>query len=62
MKVFQICIFINPKLSKYLTEFRNNHNTQHALLKIIETWRSKRNSGNKIGALIMDLFKAFDTQ
>ena len=52
---------MNPKLSKYITGFRKNRNTQHALLKIIETWRSKLNSGNKIGALIIDLSKAFNT-
>ena len=52
---------MNPKLSKYITGFQNNHNTQHALLKIIETWRSKLNCGNKIGTLLMDLLKAFDT-
>ena len=57
----QIFEFMNPKLSKYITGFRKNHNTQHALLKMIETWRSKLNCGNKIGALIMDLSKAFDT-
>ena len=52
---------MNPKLSKYITGFRKNRNTQHALLKIIETWRSKLNSGNKIGALIIDLSKACNT-
>ena len=52
---------MNPKLSKYITGFRKNRNTQHALLKIIETWRSKSNCGNKIGALIMDLSKVFYT-
>ena len=28
---------------------------------MIETWRTKLNSGNTIGALIMDLSKSFDT-
>ena len=53
---------MNPKFSKYITGFRKNHNTKHTLLKMIETWRSKLNCGNKIGALIMDLSKAFDTR
>ena len=57
----QIFEFIKPKLSKYITAFRRNVNTQHALLKMIEIWRSKLNCGNKIGALIIDLSKAFDT-
>ena len=52
---------MSPKLSKYITGFRKNHNTQHGSLKMIETWRSKLNRENKIGALIMDLSKGFDT-
>ena len=57
----QISEFMEPKFSKLLTGFRKNHNTQHALLKMIETWKAKLNTGCKIGALIMDLSKAFDT-
>ena len=41
--------------------FRAKHNKQHALLKMIETWRAMLNKGNKVGAIIMDLSKAFDT-
>ena len=52
---------MNPTLSKYITGFWKNHNTQHALLKMIEAWRLKSDCGNKIGALIMVLSKAFDT-
>ena len=50
---------MNYKLTKYITGFRKNLNTQHALLKMIETWRSKLNCRNKIGALIIDLSKIF---
>ena len=57
----QISSFMEPKLSKYLAGFRAKHNTQHALLKMIETWRAMLNKGNKVGAIIMDLSKAFDT-
>ena len=52
---------MEPKLSKYLAGFHVKHNTQYALLKIIETWRAMLNKGNKVGAIIMDLSKAFDT-
>ena len=57
----QISQFMEPKFSKLLTGFPKNHNTQHALLKMIETWKAKLNTGCKIGALIMDLSKAFYT-
>ena len=57
----QIKTYMSDKFSKYLTEFRKNHNTQHALLNMIENWKSNLNKGNKIGAIFMDLYKAFDT-
>ena len=28
---------------------------------MIETWRAMLNKGNKVGAIVMDLCKAFDT-
>ena len=51
---------MSDKFSKYLTEFSKNHNTQHALLNKTENWKSNLNKGNKIGAMFMDLSKAFD--
>ena len=57
----QINLFMEPKLSKYLADFHAKHNTQHALLKMIENWRAMLNKGNKLGVTIMDLSKAFDT-
>ena len=52
---------MEPKLSKYLTGFHANYNTQHALLKMIETLCALLNKDNKVAAIIMDLSKAFDT-
>ena len=52
---------MRPKLSKHLAGFCAKHNTQHALLKINETWPAMINKGNKVGEIIMDLSKAFDT-
>ena len=54
----QINSFMEPKLSKYRAGFCGKHNTQNVLLK---TWRAMLNKGNKIGAIIMDLYKAFGT-
>ena len=58
-KVFEKLIFIhinssfmNPKLSKYLVVFRKNHITQHVLLKMIGTWDSMLNKGNKVKAVV----------
>ena len=62
----QINTYMIDKFSKYLTGFRKNHNTQHALLNMIENWKSNLNKGNIlfplfIGAIFMDLSKAFNT-
>ena len=36
----QINEYIEPFLSKVITEFRKNHNTQHSLLKMVETFKN----------------------
>ena len=57
----QIYTYMSDKFSKYLTGFCNSHNTQHALLNLIENWKSNLDTENKIGAVFMDLPKALDT-
>ena len=49
------------KFSIYLTGFRKNHGTRHALLKMIGTWKTKLNMGHKVGVIYMNLSKAFDS-
>ena len=53
--------YMEPKLSKFLAGFCRNHNTQHALLRMIESWRVLLNKSQKVGGIIMDLSKTFDT-
>ena len=57
----QISEYMENKFSVYLTGFRKNHGTQHALLKMIEKWKETLDVGMNIGAIFMDLSKAFDT-
>ena len=52
---------MESKFSKYSAGFHKNHNTQHALLKLTEPWYSMVNKSNKVGAIVMNLSKAFDT-
>ena len=47
--------------SKYLIGFPKNHNTQNSLLRMIESWKAKLNNGSKVGVIIMDLSKTFDS-
>ena len=44
----QIYTCMSEKFSKYLTRFRKNHNTQQALLNMIENWKRNLNKGNEI--------------
>ena len=66
-KVFEKLIFkqieeyIEPFLSKHLTGFRKNHNTQNSLLYMLEKWKESLDQKKVIGAIYMDLSKAFDT-
>ncbi len=41
--------------------FRPGHSTTTALLKVIDDWRNKIDSGNYIASIFIDLRKAFDT-
>ena len=57
----QIDTYMSDEFSKYLTRCRKIHNTQHALLHVIENWKSNLNKRKRIGAIFMDLPKGFDT-
>ena len=66
-KIFEKLIYLQlnncmqNKLSVYLTGFLKNYGTTHALLKMIETWKTKLNMGHKVGVIYMDLSKAFES-
>ena len=57
----QISTYFEAYFSSFLTGFRKNHNTQHSLLKMLELWKEALDKGKSVGAIFMDLFKAFDT-
>lgn len=44
-----------------LSAFRRKHGTQHVLLKLVEEWRSALDDNDKVGAILIDLSKAFDS-
>ena len=52
---------METKFSKFHTGFRKSHNTQYALVRMIENWKTQLNKRKKIGVIIMDLCKAFNT-
>ena len=57
----QLRIFANTVLSPLLSAYRTNYNCQHALIKLIEEWKSALDAGGHVGAVLMDLSKAFDS-
>ena len=55
---------MTTKFSPYLCDFRKNHNAQYSLLKMeknLETWKKHLDKREKVGVILMDLSKAFDT-
>ena len=49
------------KFSKFLTGFPKNRTTQYTLLRMIGNWKTQLNKRKKVGVIIMDLCKVFDT-
>ena len=56
----QIVHFITDKLSPYLCGYRKGFSAQHALISLIEHWRTSLDKRGYAGAVLMDLSKAFD--
>ena len=56
----QISTYFEMYFSSFLTGFRKNHNTQHSLLKMLQLWREAPGKGKPVGAIFLDLSKAFD--
>ena len=52
---------MEPAFSHLLRGFIKNHNTQYFLLKMLEKWKSVLDREFNLGAIFMDLSKAFDT-
>ena len=56
----QIVPFMVPNFSNLLCAFRENHSSQHALLRLIELCRKGLDKKGIVGMVLMDLSKAFD--
>ena len=49
------------KLSKYITDSRNSHETQHSFITMLEKFKSALDKVKNVCVLFMDVSKAFDT-
>lgn len=56
----QLNSYFNPIFSPHLGAFRKGYSCQSALLTMIEEWRDALDKHNTVGAVLMDLSKAFD--
>ena len=56
----QLHQFIESKFSKFLCGFRKGYSTQHSLINLILNWQKCLAKSDKIGAVLMDLSKAYD--
>ena len=56
----QLTPFFNVTMSQFLSAYRKNFSCQNVLLRLIEQWRQHPDSNKVVGAVLMDLSKAFD--
>ncbi|XP_057308104.1 uncharacterized protein LOC130645990 [Hydractinia symbiolongicarpus] len=56
----QLLPFFNTFLSKYLCGFRKSYSCQYAILNMLQKWQKCLSISGKVGAVLMDLSKAFD--
>ena len=56
----QLTPYFNNMLSDFLSAYRRNYSCQHVLLRMTEAWRKCLDENKVVGAILMDLSKAFD--
>ena len=56
----QLSSYFDGIFDSRLCGFRAKHSTQHALIKMIGQWHQTLDTSGKVGAILMDLSKAFD--
>ena len=53
-------IYMEDKISNYVTGFRKSHATQHSLVIMLERWKQAIDKAEYISVMYMDLSKAFN--
>ena len=56
----QMMPFFDKIQSKFISVYRSRYSLQHVLLRLIEEWRKCLDKNKVVGAILMDLSKAFD--
>jgi len=53
-------VFFETHFPPLLCGLRKGHSTQHALLRLLSQWQSSLDESKMMGAVLMDLLKAYD--
>ena len=51
---------VDNYFSSHPSAYRASYNTQYVLLRLIEKWKTNLDNNFVVGAVLEDLFKAFD--
>ena len=52
--------FVNSVLSEFISAYRKIYSTNYVLIRLIENWKKSLDQSKFVGAVLMDLCKAFD--
>ena len=53
--------YANTFLSRFISAYRKSFSTNHVLIHLIENWKKSLDEKKFVGAVLMDLSKAFDS-
>ena len=53
--------YVNTFLSKFISAYRKSYSTNHVLIRLIENWKKSLDEKKFVGAVLMDLSKAFNS-
>ena len=56
----QIVPYMDWHLSEFVSAYRKQYSSQHVLIRLLEEWRQNLDQNLIVGAVLMDLSKAFD--
>ena len=52
--------YLDKYFSPFVSAYRKSYSTQQVLIRLLEEWREKLDNNFTVGAVLMDLSKAFD--
>jgi hypothetical protein len=56
----QLSGYVEQHFNPYLAAFRHGYGCQSVLLRLLDDWRQALDNNKYVGAILMDLSKAFD--